>query len=378
MKCEDIGTLRAHLDRELSDEDGRRVLLHLESCVHCRKELEQLQSTAAIVTRALAALEDLPGAEQVSAARALGQVRARLDSRERKFGPSFRRFKMIRDRLSFRYRLALAGVVSLLVLALIGLTPQGQVAASNFLAQFRAQKLKVVVVDLREMSKTIQDLSHLGDVDVSQMQSTSLTPVSSLADASQRAGFPVRQPRTLPSGISSEPAIAVKPTSTLSFTFNVAKANEYLKSIGETSFTVPAKFDGAKLSLHLPSAVLLVYGQDSSKQLFIGQSGIPSGNVSGNVTPLEMRELLLRTPGLSQETIAQLKAIDDWTNTLPIPLPRDQATWREVDLGGVKALVVGDNTGLGGFVIWQQNDIIYGVGGPFTEQELLTVARSLR
>ncbi len=172
--------------------------------------------------------------------------------------------------------------------------------------------------------------------------------------------------------------MAVRVASTLSFTLNVAKAQAYLASIGETGFSIPPGFDGAKLTANLPSAVLLVYGQSNAKPLFVGEAGVPTGDVSGNVSALDLRELLLRMPGLSQETVAQLRSMDDWTNTLPIPLPRDKANWHEVDLNGATALVVGDNTGLGGFVLWQQDGFVYGVGGPFTEQELLTVARSLR
>lgn len=285
---------------------------------------------------------------------------------------------MVIKRFSPRYRVALAGIAALLVLAFIGLTPQGQVAASTFLAQFRAQKLKVVTVDPREMERVVRDLSYFGSVDTSQLKSMNIAPASSIAEASQRAGFTVKQPKTLPSGIAAEPAIAVKAASTLSFTFEVARAKAYLASIGESSFNIPDKFDGAKLNLYVPSAVLLVYGHSGSTPLVVGQAGAPSGDVSGNVTALEMRDLLLRMPGLSQETVSQLKAIEDWANTLPIPLPKDKASWREVDLGGAKALVVGDNTGLGGFVIWQQDGMVYGVGGPFAEQELLKVAMSLR
>lgn len=379
-RCEDIGTLRAYLDGEVAGEDGHRVREHLTSCQRCRDKIEQLQQTATLVGRGLDSLGRAPALDLDSKARALANVRAQLNfqtPRNGSIGPIDGRLMMITKVFSWRHRLALAGLVSLMALALIGLTPQGQVAASNFLAQFRPQTIKAVSVDPREIDRTMQDLSNFGDIDTSKFDQTAVTRVSSIAEASQRAGFAVKEPKTLPQGVTAQPEIGVSGATALGFTFSVAKAQSYLASIGEKNFTIPAKFDGAKLTMYVPSAVVMVYGQ-SSAPLIVGQAGLPSWEITGNVTAAEMRDLMLRLPGLSAETVAQFKAFDDWTNVLPIPLPRGQASWREIDLGGVTALVVADNTGLGGFIIWQQNGIVQGVGGPFTEQELLTVARSLR
>ncbi len=382
MKCEEIGTLRAFLDGELSDEDCGRTRRHVDDCTRCRRKLDELQKTADLTARALTSLGDLQSFDRYSEARALARHRQHIDrhrsgSRRNGFGKAFGRLTMTTKSFSLRYRVAVGGIAALLVLALIGLTPQGQVAASNFLAQFRVQKLKVVSVDPQEMSTVINELSHFGQVDASQFRSN-LYPASSVAEATQRAGFAVREPKALPSSVSGEPRIMVKPSSTLTFTLDAARAQTYLTSVGEKDFSIPSKFDGAKLSLNMPPGVLLVYGEGGSRTLLIGQAGAPSGDVIGNVTPQEIRDILLRLPGLSQEMVSQLMAMDDWTNTLPVPLPKGQANWHEVDLAGGKGLAVGDNTGMGGFVVWQADGIVYGVGGQFSEQVLLTVAKSLR
>jgi hypothetical protein len=284
---------------------------------------------------------------------------------------------MIQKTFSLRYRLALAGIVSVVALVLIGLTPQAQIAAANFLAQFRPQKIKAVAVDPREMARTMQDLSNFGEVGMAAVDRTTITSVSSIPEASQKSGLTVKEPKSLPANVSGPPQIGVSEATSFGFTFRVEKAQAYLNSIGEKNFTIPAKFDGAVLTMYVPSGVILSYGQSGSF-FVVGQAGMPSWEITGNVTAIEMRDLMLRLPGLSPETVAQLKALEDWTNVLPIPLPRGEANWREIDLGGAPALVIGDNTGLGGFVIWQRDGIVYGVGGTFTEQELLTAARSLR
>ncbi len=55
--CMDEGKLRASLDRELPEKEARLISRHLLECLTCRKRLEQLRSTAAVV---LAAIGSLP------------------------------------------------------------------------------------------------------------------------------------------------------------------------------------------------------------------------------------------------------------------------------------------------------------------------------
>jgi hypothetical protein len=49
-----------------------------------------------------------------------------------------------------------------------------------------------------------------------------------------------------------------------------------------------------------------------------------------------------------------------------------------VSVHGVTGLFIGDSTGLGSAVIWQQNGLVYIVGGTLTEAEVLAVANSLK
>jgi hypothetical protein len=49
-----------------------------------------------------------------------------------------------------------------------------------------------------------------------------------------------------------------------------------------------------------------------------------------------------------------------------------------VSVHGVTGLFIGDSTGLGSAVIWQQNGLVYLVGGTLTEAETMAVANSLK
>jgi hypothetical protein len=63
---------------------------------------------------------------------------------------------------------------------------------------------------------------------------------------------------------------------------------------------------------------------------------------------------------------------------MPIPVPVNRADSHTVTVQGVQGLAVADQTGLGGGIIWEKDGNIYGVGGTYTESELLQIANSLQ
>ncbi len=174
----------------------------------------------------------------------------------------------------------------------------------------------------------------------------------------------------------------------MSFTFDVARAREHLASLGETSFQIPDRFDGAVLSASIPAVVVAQYGgrpgrPGSGPEMFAPDSLVviegrsPSAQVTGRVSLDDMRQLLLSMPGLPPDTAAQLRAIDDWTTTLPIPVPRNIGVARDVQVNGRPGLAIADNTGAGGVILWTQDGVVFAVGGGKTADELLRIAATL-
>ena len=81
---------------------------------------------------------------------------------------------------------------------------------------------------------------------------------------------------------------------------------------------------------------------------------------------------------MPEDTVAQLRAIDDWTTTLPLPIPVDKAIWRETTLNGAPALIITDTTMKVSGILWQRDGVVHGVGGVLTEQQMLDIANSLQ
>ena len=128
----------------------------------------------------------------------------------------------------------------------------------------------------------------------------------------------------------------------------------------------------------VPAAALLQYSGANGAQLLIGQARELAVGAEGPVTLEEMRDFLLGLPGLPPETVRQLRAIQDWRNTLPIPVPADAVSWQGTTVAGGQGLLLADQAGVGSAVLWQRDGRVYGVAGTPRPTEIQRVANSLR
>jgi hypothetical protein len=277
------------------------------------------------------------------------------------------------------WRYAAAGLAAALAVGVIATVPAAQTAAAQFLAQFRSQRFAAVQVDPASGQGVFAHLKELGLIQEPGRQRPQR--VASLAEANQRVGFALKQPdaATLPSGVGGEARIEVSAAHQLRFTFQKTKAQEYLRRVGRPDVAVPDKLDGATLVINVPAAALMAYrGANQDRSIVVGQAGEVTAGIEGNATLDELRDYLLSLPGLPPEAVRQLRAIQDWRTTLPIPVPAANVTWQDTTVGGAPALMLADPTGLGAGVIWQQGGRIYGVAGNARSEEVLRVANGLR
>jgi hypothetical protein len=387
MRCLEEGELRAWIDGAATDQAA--VGAHVDGCAACRAVAEELRGNAdlaAAATRVLAPARPLQAA-QVEAARqrvAAGAspwpAQTTPAARPERRGlptaaPSARRTLAARFAARGWLAAAVTGVLALVLVA----TPAGRSAASGFLAQFRSQRFAVVTFDPAQTGDLPAALQQLGTVhgDLGGMEPE---PVATLAAASRQVGFPVALPdaAVLPSGVDTRPRIMVTPARQLRFTLDAAKVGRYLQAHGRSGATVPAGLDGATLVANVPAAALLEYvAADGSPRLVVGQSRELTASVQGAVTLEALREFLLDLPGLPPQTVRQLRAIGDWRDTLPLPVPADRIDWRAATINGAQGLVLGERSGLGSAVIWQRDGRIYGVAGVLRQAHVLRVAESL-
>jgi hypothetical protein len=279
-----------------------------------------------------------------------------------------------------RGRLALGGLAAAVALTLALATPEGQAVAATFLAQFRSQRLAIVTFDPNQARQTgLFRLERLGAVQNNRPPEP--VTVASVQEAANRAGFPIVQPdpATLPVGASKTPKVRFSPSSETRLTFDRQKARAYFDSINRKDLSLPDRLNGATLVVALPPVVMLEYsGADNKPSVMIGQAREIQVGVEGGASLEEVRNFLLGLPDLPPDLARQLRSIQDWTSTLPIPIPVDKMTWQETTIDGAQAYMLNDNTGLGSGVIWQRDGRILGVAGPMKATDLRKIAESLR
>ncbi|MBV9355714.1 MAG: hypothetical protein JO023_09320 [Chloroflexi bacterium] len=399
--CPDAGRWRAWLDTRASDE-RTELTDHLVACADCQGIVAETRLNARVAADALTLLapRELPTAADTIAARlrlpvvgagaTLPSPVGASDGRATTppYTPTIGRIGRSTPRLLRRtpWQTAGAAVAALLVVGVVAFTPGGHTAAAAFLAQFRSQQLAVIEVSpqsQQDIQRTLEALSNFGTVSTADGALPSRgerqnLPSVSLSEASQRVGFAITEPdpNALPPGVNRTPTIQVMPGTVIRFTFDRAKALAYYQSQGKNVNIAP-RFDHATLVAELPTAALLTYSStdsNSRQELVVGESGELTIGTEGNVTLGEMRDFLLGLPGLPADTVNQLRAIDDWQNTLPVPLPTDQVQWQRMQIQGQSGLVVNDNSGIGSAAIVQSGGHIYGWAGSLKATALLNVA----
>jgi hypothetical protein len=254
------------------------------------------------------------------------------------------------------------------------------VSAAQFLAQFRSQRFTPIAIDADRPGATFGELGRLGRIHGSGVSSRS-ERAARIGDAIQQVGFVPRVPdqSALPAGLETTPVVQVVPASEVRFTFDRAKAREYFDRTGHPDLVLPEKFDGASLVMQAPAAVLLEYrSTDNRRGLMVAQTRQLSMGAEGNATLDELRDFMLSLPSMPPETARQLRAIPDWRDALPIPIPADRVNWRDVTIGGGPGLLLTDSMGLGSAAIWQRGDRVFGIFGSVATDDPERVANSLR
>jgi hypothetical protein len=285
-----------------------------------------------------------------------------------------------------RWRIAASGLAAAFALTFFVGTPIGRAAAEQFLSQFRSQRFTVISVDTAKTGGAgplahFQELGTFSSNTPHSPGDVKTQEVATVADASKAVGFTVKQPdpSTLPAGVAATPKIQVSSGSESRFTFDKAKATAYFASINRSDLSLPDKLNGVSLVVSVPSAVLLQYPDTSGDGtgVLVGEAKELVVSVDGNATLDEVRDFLLGLPGVPPDVANQLRNIQDWQNTLPIPVPADKVGWQQTTIAGGQGLLLADNSGIGSGALWQRDGQVYGVAGELKAADIQRIANGL-
>ena len=387
-KCPDIGLLKMYSDGECAASLAEIVSLHLAECSDCRQQLAVLNEATSFAVERLAVLVPLPVEESsLSAFRVVNAARAGK-VQKRSVLENFRE-RMLGMVMSGRKKAVLAGLAAVLVLAVAFALPPVRTAADELLSIFRVEKFQPVSVNPSERMNNLMDLTQLGNVELKNV-STESTKLGSVAEAKALNSLPVLAPSYLPQGVTGDPTVQMMSGGSMKFTFDTAKARAYLDKIGEKNFTVPDRFNGAGFTVKVNPVLSIAYGMPqaanageqksigSVNALMVVESNSPTVETFGNVSIGDLRDFLLSVPGLPPSLVSQLKAIEDWSTTMPVPIPVGKDMADQVTVNGHSGLLVADDAVKMAGVIWNDNGTLYFVGGSYPKDEVMKVAASMK
>jgi hypothetical protein len=386
------GEIREYFDGEGSQESRIRGETHLADCPACHQRAKRLGAAAGEVADKLAALAPRPHEGAVSPAIAQARLRTLVAEKEK---------YAMQNRWLVRNRPALitAGLVLMLAVSL-AFAPVRAIA-NSFLGLFRVQQLQIVEVnpgDLPEQLGSSYQLEYFMSNDVHIQQQGEDQTVGSAEDASALAGIPVR----LPPGMNGEQHLVVTAPAQINFTVELALVQAVLDEIGRGDISLPEEIDGAEVTVHLPALVSASYGDCTAGK----PGGYPEGydpddptlTLTPNCTTLvqmpsprvnapeglnlaQLGQAYLQLLGMAPQEAVQFSANIDWATTLVVPIPVYEASYREVEVDGVRGtLILGDQQDFGQqyMLIWFKDGIVYVLTGPGGASTAVRLADSIR
>ncbi|MDB5027509.1 MAG: uncharacterized protein JWO66_1198 [Candidatus Eremiobacteraeota bacterium] len=219
-------------------------------------------------------------------------------------------------------------------------------------------------------------------------RSPGLDEVASASEAAQEAGFALRLPGGVPAGLARDVRYQVTRRARTSFTFDRSKAATWARAHKVALRPVPSGLDGATYTATLEPVAIVTYGavpanrraeRGARRGTFLAVIQAPVPTVTSNGASLRtLADWFSAQPGVPKNLVAQIDAIGDPTQTLPIPIRFDKQTAMKIEVDGVEGLAIGDETGIGSAVVWTKGGKLYAVGGTFTQSRVLALADSLR
>jgi hypothetical protein len=201
----------------------------------------------------------------------------------------------------------------------------------------------------------------------------------SLAAATDEFRPRARIPSAIPPRIEGEPEAALFTASSASYVLDLPKMQRLLATNGLPDLQLPTSMHGAKVSLDVPATLSLRWGTGRDA-LILTQMRQPKVTVPAEVELASVRELLLNHPrvnNMNPDVVAQLREIEPWQTTVPLPIPTG-ATGQSVRVDGADGLLVTHGEHGPAAVVWQRNGVVFSLLGHLETQELLAVADSLR
>jgi anti-sigma factor RsiW len=399
MNCISESMLRAYHDGEVDANHAREVESHLANCSACANRLEEIVAAAAKVQAEIAGLDAGVAQRGTDPYVAL----ARFKAQNEPAAAQQKSFSSLVFARRWRPAWVAGAVAAMLLLSLV--FPAGRSLAQRFLATLRIEKVQPLAVDFSALDGN----RPLGEM-ISKMLSDKVVVtadekmqhVDSAEVASKLAGFPVKMLGTR----ADAPKFNVEGQHAFHLTIDRDRVQDILDQAGRPDLLLPAGIDGATVSVNIPRAIGLEYG-DCTRQVRAegaapartpqerhewGQSGTaanscvaiieapaPEVSVPADLNIQQLAEIGFQLARMNPTQARELAQTIDWKSTLVLPIPRMAGTYTQVQLAGAQGTLINaaGRRDPHYVLIWVKNGIIYGLIGQGDSSDAVALANSL-
>jgi hypothetical protein len=387
MNCVLENILRAYHDGEVEAVAVPEIEAHLASCATCVKRLEEIAATSAGVHSRIASLDAGAAETSIDPQVALSRFKARHDAPA---GSESFPSRVLARRWRPAWVIGMAAAIILCAL----LFPSGRSLAQRFLATLRIEKVQPVSLDFSALDGNQPVGQMLGKMLSDKMVVTAdekSQQAKSGKDASELAGFPVK----LLGARADTPKFAVEGRHAFHLTVDRERLQDIIDQAGRPDLLVPATIDGTTVSVNVPRAITLEYGQCSGGRgdaiengaqaktlnncLALIEAPAPQVDMPADLNIQQLAEIGFQLTRMSPTQARELAQAIDWKSTLVLPIPRMAGTYTPVQVAGVQGTLINTagHRDPHYVLIWVKNGIIYGLVGHGDSSEAVTLANTL-
>jgi hypothetical protein len=239
--------------------------------------------------------------------------------------------------------------------------------------------LETVAEDLDPLTMLMvfMQVQELGEID-SDLTEESFREVDSLDDVNTHLGGTFLEPSYLPAGFDLDDAhfgIGEAGTITATFDVQIARTISRLLDLPTEWLPDPAEHETMTITLDIPASGMAGW-KSGFDVLMIGQIGLPDMDVPEELDLELLRDAIIDDPRMPNELADQLGAIDNWDETMPVPVP-EGADYEDLTIeGNAGFMLTMDREG--GVVVWEADETLYAVGGNLDGDELIQIAESMQ
>jgi hypothetical protein len=371
MKCIGIGEIQAYIDGEPDISRKKEIEHHLETCEKCAKEFEKLKTTDNAVFEKLSVYNQFC-AENYKPSGKCGNKNTAANPSPRKTQETQEKSKA--GWFIIKYKKAISAACVAVILTLCVAVQPVRAFISEALNIFRVENVKSLQISFSDMEDIRRQLEQkTGDIELDQFGK-----IESEGFAEQKLS--VREAKAL-----EDPAVLLPPeakednidihvtqSGLLSFTMDVENVNEALKSFGAEKL-LPGNLNGKTFTAQFAAQVEYLYHEDGGFYSVM-QTRTPELAVPADVDVDQMYDCLAELPILPEDMRHQLKSIQDWKNTIYLPVAGEP---QEVVIQGAKGFIAEKKNG-GWMLVWYDGGTLFSVEGNAGKEELTDFAESLR